>query len=282
MAAQLILRKDDFFASASQAVAVADRYPQNVFAEHTHEFCELVLVWRGNGLHILNDRPYRITRGDLFYIRAEDKHAYASVNDLVLQNVIYCPDRLKLNVDWPTHIPGFLNARCEPHWRLSSNGMAQVRQTIAQLEQESQKHDPVANSMAELLFAQLVMTLKRHRYATDNPSATVQEALLDKLIARLAGSLNKSFVLETFCEQEQCSERALRQQFRTQTGMTVNHYLRQLRICHAQYLLQHTELMVSEVAMRSGFEDSNYFSVVFNREVGMTPVQWRHRSRKAA
>jgi AraC family L-rhamnose operon transcriptional activator RhaR len=89
-------------------------------------------------------------------------------------------------------------------------------------------------------------------------------------------------VLEKFCEQEQCSERALRQQFRTQTGMTVNHYLRQLRICHAQYLLQHTELMVSEVAMRCGFEDSNYFSVVFNREVGMTPVQWRHRSRKAA
>lgn len=261
---------------------MADRYPQNVFAEHTHEFCELVLVWRGNGLHILNDRPYRITRGDLFYIRAQDKHAYASVNDLVLQNVIYCPDRLKLNVDWPAHIPGFLNARGEPHWRLSSNGMAQVRQTIAQLEQESQKHDPVANPMAELLFAQLVMTLKRHRYATDNPSATVQEALLDKLIARLAGSLNKSFVLEKFCEQEQCSERALRQQFRTQTGMTVNHYLRQLRICHAQYLLQHTELMVSEVAMRSGFEDSNYFSVVFNREVGMTPVQWRHRSRKAA
>jgi hypothetical protein len=37
------------FASATQAVAVADRYPQNVFAEHTHEFCELVLVWRGNG-----------------------------------------------------------------------------------------------------------------------------------------------------------------------------------------------------------------------------------------
>ena len=282
MAAQLLLRKDDFFASASQAVAVADRYPQNVFAEHTHEFCELVLVWRGNGLHVLNDRPYRITRGDLFYIRAEDKHSYASVNDLVLQNVIYCPDRLKLNVDWAGNIPGFHDARGEPHWRLSSNGMAQVRQTISQLEQESQKSDPVANQMSELLFAQLVMTLKRHRYATDNPSATTQEALLDKLITRLAGSLNKSFVLEKFCEQEQCSARALRQQFRTQTGMTVNHYLRQLRICHAQYLLQHTELMVSEVAMRCGFEDSNYFSVVFNREVGMTPVQWRHRSRKAA
>ncbi|WP_253380592.1 HTH-type transcriptional activator RhaR [unidentified bacterial endosymbiont] len=281
MAAQLILRKDDFFASAAQAVAVADRYPQNVFAEHTHEFCELVLVWRGNGLHVLNDRPYRITRGDLFYIRAEDKHSYASVNDLVLQNVIYCPDRLKLNVDWASTIPGFLDVKSPAHWRLSSNGMTQARQIISLLEQESQKRDAVANPMAELLFAQLAMTLKRHRYASDNPCAP-QDALLDKLITTLAGSLNKSFVLEKFCEQEQCSERTLRQQFRAQTGMTVNHYLRQLRICHAQYLLQHTELMVSEVAMRCGFEDSNYFSVVFNREVGMTPVQWRHRSRKAA
>ncbi len=63
-------------------------------------FCELVIVWRGNGLHVLNDRPYRITRGDLFYIHADDKHSYASVNDLVLQNIIYCPERLKLNLDW--------------------------------------------------------------------------------------------------------------------------------------------------------------------------------------
>lgn len=282
MAEQLILRRADFFASTAQAVAVADRYPQNVFAEHTHDFCELVLVWRGNGLHVLNDRPYRITRGDLFYIRAEDKHSYASVNDLVLQNVIYCPDRLRLNVDWGGNIPGFLDARANPHWRLSSHGMTQVRPVITQLEQESQKDDPHAFELSELLFAQLVLTLKRYRYAIDGPASSGQEALLDKLITSLAGSLNRSFVLEKFCEQEQCSERTLRQQFRTQTGMTVNHYLRQLRICHAQYLLQHTEMMVSEVAMQCGFEDSNYFSVVFNREIGMTPVQWRHRSRHAA
>lgn len=261
---------------------MADRYPQNVFAEHTHDFGELVLVWRGNGLHVLNDRPYRITRGDLFYIRAEDKHSYASVNDLVLQNIIYCPDRLKLNVDWAANIPGFLKAGNTPHWRLGSNGMTQVRPVITQLEQESLKTDPHAFDMAELLFAQLTIMLKRYRYAPDNPAASEPEALLDKLITALAGSLNRSFVLEKFCEQEQCSERALRQQFRTQTGMTVNHYLRQLRICHAQYLLQHTELLVSEVAMQCGFEDSNYFSVVFNREVGMTPVQWRHRSHNAA
>lgn len=276
---QLILQKKEFFTHPTCAVAVADRYPQHVFAEHTHEFCELVLVWRGNGLHILNDRPYRITHGDLFYIRAEDKHSYASVNNLVLQNIIYCPERLTLNFDWASHLPGLQHSPWIPHWRMGSTGMAQARQIITQLEQESRKDDELANQMSELLFAQLVVCLTRHRYTTDNLVATQSEALLDKLLTALASSLDRPFALDLFCEQHGCSERTLRQQFRSQTDMTVNHYLRQLRICHAQYLLQHTELLIGEVAMQCGFEDSNYFSVVFNREIGVTPGQWRQRSR---
>lgn len=281
MANQLILLKDDFFADDEQAVAVAARYPQDVFAEHTHEFCELVIVWHGNGLHVLNDRPYRITRGDLFYIRAQDKHSYASVNDLVLQNIIYCPERLKLNLDWDTAIPGFNHADGHPHWRLGSAGMAQARQLIGQIEHESQQHDPQANTMTELLFGQLVMTLQRHRYATTTQSPISSETLLDKLITALAASLERPFVLDAFCAQEQCSERVLRQQFRSQTGMSINQYLRQVRICHGQYLLSHSRLMIGDIAMRCGFEDSNYFSVVFTRETGMTPSQWRHLSEQS-
>jgi len=277
VAGQLILRKSDFFSGTEQAVNVADRYPQDVFAEHTHEFCELVIVWRGNGLHILNDRPYRITRGDLFYIRAEDRHSYASVNDLVLQNIIYCPERLKLNLDWKALIPGLEDGSFQPYWRLGTNGMNLVRQIITQIEQESRKAEAFSFCLTETLFAQLLITLHRHRYAVDSVPATSSETLLDKLITALAGNLERTFMLEQFCHDNQCNERALRQQFRQQTGMTVNHYLRQLQICHAQYLLRHTDYLVSEVATRCGFEDSNYFSAVFTREMEMTPSQWRQR-----
>lgn len=149
--AGLILRKEEFFPSATQAVAVADRYPQNVFAEHTHEFSELVLVWRGNGLHVLNDRPRRITRGDLFYIRAEDKHSYASVNDLVLQNIIYCPERLQLTFDWAGAILASSARRGSP----TGAWAAQVwrrRAVISQLEHECARRDAQGNAMAELLL----------------------------------------------------------------------------------------------------------------------------------
>lgn len=277
MAGQLILRKSDFFSDDGQPVTVADRYPQDVFAEHTHEFCELVIVWRGNGLHVLNDRPYRITRGDLFYIRAQDRHSYTSVNDLVLQNVIYCPERLTLNLDWKALIPGFETGPFQPWWRLGSSGMNPVRQIITQLEQESRNEDDFSSCLTQTLFAQLLIMLHRHRYAVDRVPVTSSETLLDKLITALAGSLERTFVLEHFCHENQCNERALKLQFRQQTGMSVNNYLRQLRICHAQYLLRHTDYLVSEVATRCGFEDSNYFSVVFTREMEMTPSQWRQR-----
>ncbi len=162
VAHQLKLLKDDFFASDQQAVAVADRYPQDVFAEHTHDFCELVML------------------------------------------------------------------------------------------------------------------LNRHRYTSDSLPPTSSETLLDKLITRLAASLKSPFALDKFCDEASCSERVLRQQFRQQTGMTINQYLRQVRVCHAQYLLQHSRLLISDISTECGFEDSNYFSVVFTRETGMTPSQWRH------
>ncbi|EPB6469239.1 HTH-type transcriptional activator RhaR [Cronobacter dublinensis] len=274
MAPQLVLRKADFFATSAQPVVVADRYPQNVFAEHTHEFCELVLVWRGNGLHVLNDRPYRITCGDLFYIRAEDRHRYEAVNDLVLHNIIYCPERLQLNVNWRELLE---SPRGDPRWRLSSQGMVQARQIIDQLEHESPKHDALSHCLAESLFLQLAITLRRHRYQAANGAGPGEGEKLDLLMAALGNSLEAPFDLQDFCSRNQIAERPLRQLFRQQTGMTISQYLRQLRLCQAQYLLRHSDLLISEIAARCGFEDSNYFSVVFTRETGVTPRVWRQQ-----
>ena len=40
-------------------------------------------------------------------------------------------------------------------------------------------------------------------------------------------------------------------------------------------LLENEELSVGEIAMRVGFNDINYFSRIFKREVGMTPTEYR-------
>lgn len=281
MSKPLCLAKADYFPSGLMPVAIADRAPQQTFPSHIHEFCELVIVWRGNGLHVMNDRPWLITCGDLFYISPEDCHSYESVNELVLDNVIYCPERFRLGLDWSQFLPQEKKA-----WRLTTRGMALARSVIQQLAQESAKSDWLSRQLTEALFLQLVLILQRHRYAADVAWQLPEGEQLDLLMSAIQGQL-AHFDLSDFCLQHQLSERALKQLFRQQTGMTPGQYLRQLRMCKAKFLLRSTPSLIGDVAALCGFEDSNYFSVVFTRETGMTPSAFRqqfeqHRQKKAA
>jgi AraC family transcriptional regulator, L-rhamnose operon transcriptional activator RhaR len=272
----LILSRDDYFPAPSLPVAVAERMPQPSFPPHRHEFSEIVIVWRGNGLHVLNDRPWLITCGDLFFIRDSDCHSYDSVNDLVLDNILYCRDRFGLALDWDSLLPP-QGPEAPGCWRLTTRGMGLARGVISQLERESRKSDPLSVQLSEALFLQLVLILRRHGYAADRPWVLPEGEQLDLLMSALQGAITRPFDLAAFCQQNQLSERALKQLFRQQTGMTIGHYLRQLQLCQAKYLLRTQACLISEVAARCGFDDSNYFSVVFTRETGLTPSAWRQR-----
>ncbi|WP_158150620.1 HTH-type transcriptional activator RhaR [Pantoea ananatis] len=272
----LILSREDYFPARNLPIAVAERMPQPSFPPHQHRFSEIVIVWRGNGLHILNDRPWLITCGDVFYIRDSDCHSYDSVHDLALDNILYCRDRFRLDLDWSQLIPP-QEENAQSGWRLTTHGMALARGVISQLERESRKNDPLSLQLSEALFLQLALILRRHGYAADRSWALPEGEQLDLLMSSLLADISRPFDLAHFCEQHQLSERALKQLFRQQTGMTIGHYLRQLQLCQAKYLLRTQESLISEIASRCGFDDSNYFSVVFTRETGMTPSAWRQR-----
>lgn len=273
MTAPLRLAKADYFPSEQMPVAVAERSSQPSFPPHVHEFNEIVLVWRGNGLHVMNDRPWLVTCGDIFYVSADDCHSYESVHDLALDNIIYCPERFQLALDWQQLLP----SQDEGSWRLTTRGMALARGVIQQLEQESRKSDLLSRQLTEALFLQLALILQRHRYASDRAYQQPEGEQLDLLMAAIQGQIATSFDLALFCHQHQLSERALKQLFRQQTGMTISHYVRQLQLCRAKYLLRTSECLIGEVAARCGFDDSNYFSVVFTRDTGLTPSAWRQR-----
>lgn len=58
----------------------------------------------------------------------------------------------------------------------------------------------------------------------------------------------------------------------------LNHY----RIMQAQRLLLETDLSVTEVGGRVGFNDPAYFVRIFHRETGRSPQQYRKSAKQAA
>ncbi|PWC17172.1 AraC family transcriptional regulator [Brenneria roseae subsp. roseae] len=272
----LKLQTEDYFLTDKNSVMVAERHPQPVFPLHHHDFDELVIVWRGNGLHLWNDVPYRITRGDMFYVSASDRHSYESVHDLELDNIIYIRERLTLSADWPALLPGGDEPQSERYWCLGSQGMDTIRDKVDALSQECMKSDALSLQLSEVLLLQIALLAMRYRHLPNNPQLADAHQL-DLLMNALRASIATPFRFDAFCEQNGVSVRGLRARFKEQTGMSVPQYLRQLRLCKAMELLRYNQHTIGEVAARCGFDDSNYFSVVFHQVFGVSPSTYRQR-----
>jgi len=75
------------------------------------------------------------------------------------------------------------------------------------------------------------------------------------------------------------SRRVLEQRFRRLLGRTPREEILQVRLARVKQLLTETDLTLYQVAERTGFEHVEYLSVVFKRETGRTPRQFRTAAR---
>lgn len=67
----------------------------------------------------------------------------------------------------------------------------------------------------------------------------------------------------------------LSKQFRSKKGMNLREYINNIRIEEAKRLLLTTNLSVSDVAGMVGYDNISYFSTVFRKRTGISPVDWR-------
>ena len=67
----------------------------------------------------------------------------------------------------------------------------------------------------------------------------------------------------------------LGQLFKKETGMSLNDYINKVRINKAKKLLRNSNSMIYQIAEQVGFSDSQYFSLVFKKLVGLSPKQYK-------
>ncbi len=63
--------------------------------------------------------------------------------------------------------------------------------------------------------------------------------------------------------------------FKKKTGHTLIHYLHQVRVDKAIWYLKNSKLSISEIGVKVGFVNDNYFIKIFKRLTNETPSQYR-------
>jgi AraC-like DNA-binding protein len=88
--------------------------------------------------------------------------------------------------------------------------------------------------------------------------------------------LDAQFLVDKLC----ISRTSLFNKMNSLLGVPVAKYIRRMRIEAAKNLLVNTDKQINNVALCTGFAESQYFSTVFKQETGMTPTQYKQEHAK--
>ena len=102
--------------------------------------------------------------------------------------------------------------------------------------------------------------------------------IIEKVKRIIAERMGKTITLSSLAEAISLSPTYLSTLFKEATGENLFSYVTRVRIENAQRLLRDSNLKVYEIAEISGYSDTKYFSYVFKKQCGMTPLEYRESS----
>ena len=266
------------------------RQPNDVL--HVHNFHELVLVRRGSGIHLTEGGEFPIRRGDVFLIRPGVMHTYCNVNGLEIANMLFIPPELQLPLGELADTEGY-HLLFSPGSRirkfhserggiqLTESGMRRAEELIGAMVLEQQRRTPGWKYFVRLHFMTLLGLVCRT--CPEEPEAVEGEfERLSRVVDYIESHYAEPITLETLAALGGCSKSTLIRLFRHAFASTPIGYLLEFRLEHGREQLEKSALPISEIALRNGFPDSNYFTKLFHRRYGRSPREHRRLNRAAA
>lgn len=129
----------------------------------------------------------------------------------------------------------------------------------------------LTTNILALLYSSL-----QSKHEEDEPGVkTIQDA-----VARMRESAETPLNIPELARELKVSYRSFRRAFARHTGFSPQKYLLEIRLARARTLLAQSSLSIKEIAVRTGFEDVQYFCRYFHKKIGMVPTAFRRLHRK--
>jgi AraC family transcriptional regulator of arabinose operon len=166
-----------------------------------------------------------------------------------------------------------------PHIRLvhlSGTWRKSCMDALGRMVRASRRPDPI---QIELALCALEEAILCGHAAQAKEQDIHTDRRIERAVARLIDGFKQPFHLPSLARECGLSVSRLAFLFRRQIGKTPGQFLEEQRLSRAAHLLRRTSLTVGEVAGECGFSDPFYFTNRFRRRQGMSPTQFREKSR---
>lgn len=140
---------------------------------------------------------------------------------------------------------------------------------------EMQLKDPGYDQLSSgLLTVLLSLYARKTVYAKSNSSVLIDSDVREA-INMMHYKYNEEYSAEYYADLCNLSLSRFIHKFKDATGMSPLEYIIRIRIDEAKRLLHSTSYNVSEISVIVGYENPLYFSRVFKKETGVSPVVYR-------
>lgn len=99
---------------------------------------------------------------------------------------------------------------------------------------------------------------------------------IKKILTFLEENYHHPFSLSDWAENISLSKEQFCRIFKKHFNTTPIEYLINYRVSKAVDLLIHSNLSITDIAFETGFESSNYFTIVFKNKMNSTPREYRN------
>ncbi len=252
------------------------------FPHHLHSTIEIYRIISGECLMDVQSETLHCTKGDFimilpnivhsFYLNKKSdctfKHVHFDPNmfsNIILENEGFYPITLMHAVLFASHF----------YYRFPADDMIDgTLDKLISLYTDSDGLFPSANiniSLINLMLYILDHTKPSHHFS--NPQ--LQNSYVAYTLNYIAEHYTEKIIQEDIASQLHISVRYLSKLFKAHIGITLSRYINVYRINHSISLMQNTRLSLTEIALQSGFTNSQHYSKVFRDCVNTTPSQYR-------
>jgi len=269
----------------------SDELPEYCGIMHKHDFIEITYVIEGEGIHVVGEQQYEISKGDLFIINYDIPHGFfpkiSGKAAPIVYNCVFMPEFLDSSlfssILFQDITSSFLfkslfpdDYHPNPDLKLTGTEFNEIGDLFSKMYSEYRLMQKGYSDIIRAYLIELVVKIFRYiDLENKKPAASKNVDLVNKAIEYLKHNYNSEVKLEDLAMKSFISKNYFSRLFKETTGINFSDYVQQLRIDEACSLLRNTRMKVIDVASRVGFKDLKFFYGVFKKITGKTPGDFR-------
>lgn len=249
-------------------------------SSHVHDFYEVYYLLSGSRRYFINDSIYTINKGDLVVISKGVIHKTTYGNERAHERIACKFNEVYLD-DIPAEKAAFEKLFADnPVLTLHPTRREYIERLFRHIQSEYENPDDFSDDSARALIHELVICLIRLKkmYSGEN-QPNLDDSLMQEAARYIRLNYSSPLTLESVAAHINISPTYFSKKFKAATGFGYREYLVNVRLQEAAKMLIETSLSITDIAIRCGFNDSNYFGDVFKKAKGISPMSYRKNNK---